>query len=181
VSASPALVELDPRLSKDERETPVDLFHALDGEFLFTLDAAASHVNHKCARYCTLEGAFANGEQIGMDTGVHLSWAHERVWCNPPFSWLDPWLAKAWDDQPDVACLLLPANRMEQPLWHRYVEPYRDRAGSPLTTRFLAGRRHFTVDGGKPILNKDTGKRSAPEFGIVLCIWDRRVPGALRR
>lgn len=182
--------------AKDERETPADLFHALHGEFRFTLDAAASHVNHKLPRYCTLEGHFSGMEdgrpwQDSGDDGLHTSWRDERVWCNPPFSHLDPWLEKAWKDEPDVACLLLPANRMEQPLWHNYVEPYRDRPGSPLSTRFLAGRRHFTVDGGKPIMqqprvSKRTGKplkqtRSSAEFGLVLCIWDRRLPGGITR
>lgn len=169
---------------KDERETPDDLFAELHAEFSFTLDAAASHVNHKLPRYCTKAGG-----QIG--NGLTVSWSHERVFCNPPFSDLDPWLEKAWTDEPDVACILLPANRTEQPLWQLYVEPYRDRAGSPLSTRFLPGRRHFTVDGGQPILqppkvSKRTGKplkrtRSSAEFGLVICIWDRRVPGGITR
>lgn len=34
-------------------ETPQRLFDELDAEFHFTLDAAASDSNHKCARYFT--------------------------------------------------------------------------------------------------------------------------------
>ena len=34
-------------------ETPQRLFDELDAEFHFTLDAAASDENHKCARYFT--------------------------------------------------------------------------------------------------------------------------------
>jgi site-specific DNA-methyltransferase (adenine-specific) len=34
-------------------ETPQKLFDELDAEFHFTLDAAASDENHKCARYFT--------------------------------------------------------------------------------------------------------------------------------
>lgn len=180
---------------KDERETPADLFAELRAEFDFTLDAAASHVNHKLPRYCTKDGYYLDTSgtpaMVMPDDGLALSWAGERVFCNPPFSILAPWLRKAWDDQPEVACILLPANRCEQALWQEYVEPYRDRSGSPLTTRFLVGRRHFTVDGGKPMVrppkvSKRTGlplkpTRSAPEFGVVLCIWDRRAPAALRK
>jgi hypothetical protein len=35
--------------------------------------------------------------------------------------------------------MLLPNNRMEQGWWQRLVEPFRDRVGSPLSTRKLAG------------------------------------------
>lgn len=189
-AAVDTLDELVQKASKDERETPRDLFHALHGEYGFTLDAASSHLNHLVQRYCTLEGTFDDGTLSDDRDGLLYPWEGERVWCNPPFSVIAPWLEKSWHDAPEVACLLLPANRMEQSLWQSYVEPYRDRPGSPLTTRFLAGRRHFTVDGGKPIMqpprvSKRTSRplkqtRSAPEFGVVLCIWDRRVPGALR-
>lgn len=178
--------------AKDERETPADLFHALHGEFRFTLDAAASHVNHKVDHYCTLEGFFWRGRQVTGDNGLAHMWQRsDRVWLNPPFSRLMPWVEKAWREPAGAVVMLLPNNRQEQPFWQDMIEPYRDRPGSPLSTRFLAGRRHFTVDGGKPIMqqprvSKRTGKplkqtRSSAEFGLVLCIWDRRLPGGITR
>ena len=39
----------------DQWETPTDFFRALDAEFHFRLDAAASQDNAKCARYFTAE------------------------------------------------------------------------------------------------------------------------------
>lgn len=39
--------------AKNDWETPQDLFDELDREFHFTLDAAASPSNAKCAKYYT--------------------------------------------------------------------------------------------------------------------------------
>lgn len=49
---------MNPVLFSSEREdweTPNDFFKALDAEFRFTLDAAASRENHKCPKYFTAE------------------------------------------------------------------------------------------------------------------------------
>jgi hypothetical protein len=94
------------------------------------------------------------------------------VWVNPPFSGLSPWPEKAWDERQATVVLLLPNNRAEQPWWHKYVEPFRDRAGSPLTTRNLPRRRPFLH------LGQGIGNRTSknPPFGLVLVIWDRRSP-----
>lgn len=54
--------------------TPQPLFDALDREFHFTLDAAASDANRKCPRYLTeAENA------LTADIFDHV------VWCNPPY------------------------------------------------------------------------------------------------
>lgn len=55
-------------------ETPQKLFDELDAEFHFTLDAAASDENHKCARYFTQN-----------DDGLRQNWEGETVFCNPPY------------------------------------------------------------------------------------------------
>lgn len=46
-------------------ETPADLFAKLHDEFGFTLDAAASSSNHKCAKYYTHEDSAFNHEWGG--------------------------------------------------------------------------------------------------------------------
>ena len=48
-------------------ETPADLFAKLHDEFGFTLDAAASVSNHKCAKYYTHEDSAFNHEWGGGD------------------------------------------------------------------------------------------------------------------
>jgi hypothetical protein len=164
----------------DDRETPACVFDPLHAEFNFSLDAAASHYNHKCHRYCTLEGTFLEVKNdapflVEPQHGLQYPWIHERVWINPPFSSLLPWVEKAWSDNGELVCMLLPNNRQEQPFWQDLIEPYRDRPGSILTTRFLRRRRPF-LHMGEGIGNR-TSKN--PPFGLVVVLWDRRPLNAL--
>lgn len=71
----------------DDRRTPDSLFGPLHTEHRFTLDAAASTLNARCPTFFTRE-----------TDGLLRSWAGHRVWCNPPFSRLEPWIAKAWSE-----------------------------------------------------------------------------------
>lgn len=66
--------------------------------------------------------------------------------------------------------MLLPANRTEQSWWQLMVEPFRDRADSPLSTEFLKGRIRFLKPGQTAV-----GPNQRPPFGCVLLIWQ---PGA---
>lgn len=116
-------------------------------------------------------------EEGARRTGLGISWAGHRVYINPPFSLLWPWVEKAWREPAEVVCMLLPNNRQEQPFWQDMVEPFRDRAGSILTTRFLRKRRPF-LHMGQGIGNR-TSKN--PPFGLVVLIWDRRTPEPLKR
>jgi site-specific DNA-methyltransferase (adenine-specific) len=60
--------------SKDENwGTPQSFFDELNSEFRFTLDAAASIENAKCAKFFTLE-----------DNALQKQWKG-RVFCNPPY------------------------------------------------------------------------------------------------
>ena len=59
--------------AKDDWETPQALFDELDREFHFTLDAAASPTNAKCAISYTEE-----------NNGLAQNWCGETVFCNPP-------------------------------------------------------------------------------------------------
>lgn len=164
--------------SIDDRETPNCVWIPLHAEFDFTLDAAASHENAKLPRYCTLDGLFLRSAgpataQLGTCNGLAQSWADERVFCNPPFSGLRPWVEKAWSETAaELVCILLPNNRGEQPFFQDLIEPYRDRPGSILTTRNLRKRRPF-LSAGKEIGNRTS---KSPPFGLTLVIWDRRRP-----
>lgn len=142
----------------DDRALPKADFAKLNARFCFTVDAAASDANAKCKRFWTEE-----------NSGLEASWAGERVYCNPPYSSIEPWLVKAWSETAaELIVMLLPANRTEQGWWQRQIEPFRDRALSPLTTEFLPGRLRFLKPGQKEI-----GPNERPPFGIVLCIWER--------
>lgn len=54
----------------------------------------------------------------------------------------------------------------EQRWWHRHVEPYRDRTGSPLRVEFLPDRRRFIQPGKDGV-----GPNERPPFGVCLLIW----------
>lgn len=143
--------------SVDERITPGKIYLPLWEEFGFTLDAAANAANRKTPRFYDLE-----------TDGLKQRWAHERVWCNPPYSDIRPWVEKAWAEHragcPLIA-MLLPANRCEQRWWQDLIEPFRDGRG-PLETRFYRSRFNF----GLP--DNPEGKfHSSPPFGCVLVIW----------
>ena len=151
------------------------------------LDVAACDEAHLAERHFTK-----------ADDGLMQPWAG-RVWCNPPFSDIEPWLEKAWAEwarvdgaglhvptnvhhrclerpwrrhaccpPPQVIAMLLPASRTEQTWWQNYVEPFRDRAGQPLTTHFLKSRTRFGHPG-----NREGVGVGSPPFGCVLLVWRR--------
>lgn len=148
------------RSSVDDRATTPEVFGPLDARFGFTVDVAASAHNTKCARFFSIE-----------DDGLAQSWENERVWCNPPFSDIRPWIAKAWRSTSPVIVMMLPANRTEQGWWQDLVEPYRDRPGSPLTVEFIRGRLRFIAPGADRV-----GANERPPFGCCVLIWTREVP-----
>lgn len=141
---------------RDDLGTDPALFAELDARFGFTLDVAASDANAKCARYFTKE-----------QDGLGQSWAGERVWCNPPYSDIRPWVRKARLEV-DAQCvvMLLPANRTEQAWWQDEVEPWRDQRGSSCRVEFLRGRRRFVAPGAEAI-----GPNERPPFGVCLLKW----------
>lgn len=144
----------------DDRAThPLDFAEFVERLGPFTVDVAAADHNARCERYYTRE----------ID-GLAQDWAGERIWCNPPYSDIAPWIRKAWAEHQvaEQIVMLLPANRTEQTWWQLMVEPFRDRAHSPLRTEFLPGRMRFLKRGQTAI-----GPNERPPFGCVLLIWSR--------
>lgn len=142
----------------DDRATDVEWFRELDARFNFTIDVAASAANTKVTRFYD--------EQTD---GLAQSWTGEHVWCNPPYSAIEPWVIKAHiEDGAPLIVIVVPANRTEQAWWQDNVEPYRDRPGSPLRTEFIRGRKRFAKPG------QSIEPNNRPPFGVVLLIWDRR-------
>lgn len=142
----------------DDRRTPNDMFRVLHFEHRFTVDVAASSANAKLLRFYDREA-----------DGLGKSWAGETVWCNPPYSDLASWVAKAIHEVshgcPKVV-MLLPADRTEQPFWQRFIEPLRD-SGRGIRTRFLPGRPSF----GSAATPE--GKKGCP-FGVVVVVFEER-------
>lgn len=148
-----------PMLEEDDvRETPLSLFQPLNAEFRFTLDVCATASNAKLPRFYT-----------EADDGLASSWIGERVWCNPPFSDIGAWVAKAWESGAETVVMLLPATRTEQPWWQELVEPFRESDAhiggwDTFRTRFLPKRPRFLKNGVQ---------MGSPKFGCVLLIWRR--------
>lgn len=133
-------------------ETPADLFAALDDEFGFTLDAAASSSNHKCAKYYTAK-----------DSAFDHEWGGETVFCNPPYGKaIAKWVRKCSMEasrKDTTVVMLLPA-RTDTRWWHRYIL---NRA----EIRFLPGRLRFETDG------KPGGSAPFPSAIVVMRTGER--------
>lgn len=148
----------------NDRRTPADFFDALNTKYAFTLDAAANAENAKVVNFFSLDNC-----------GLLASWKGERVWCNPPYTGLEAWVSKAWNEMWAGALLvvmLLPNNRCEQSWWQEYIEPHREGPpvdGVTLRTRFLEGRMRF----GMPVEMKTPKGGWRPPFGCVLVTWER--------
>lgn len=69
--------------------TPHGLFEALDSEFHFVLDAAATDKSAKCDKYYT-----------PADDGLARSWDYGgAVFCNPPYgAEIKKWIKKAFEE-----------------------------------------------------------------------------------
>lgn len=157
-------------LITDEWMTPPTVFDPLNEEFKFTVDAAADERTHQ------LPSWFGRG---GTEPdGLKAAW-RGSVWCNCPFSDIEPWVAKAWLSvdprrgplRPGCIVMILPATRTESRWWQTYVEPWRDghsaevlaAGGISFSVRFLNRRTHF--------IPPPRVKASSPRFGCCLLIW----------
>jgi len=147
-----------PKSFVDDRATTPEVFDPIHARFGFTVDAAASKENAKLKRYWTTD-----------DDGLSQNWEGERVWCNPPYSCIRPWVEKALSQKKGLVVMLLPANRTEQAWWQDLIEPTRDDMSGNLRTEFVRGRIRFIAKGDNEIK-----PNARPPFGCVLVIFGAR-------
>ncbi|MBW4597510.1 MAG: phage N-6-adenine-methyltransferase [Brasilonema angustatum HA4187-MV1] len=115
------------RSTKEEWETPQEIFDPLNEEFNFELDLAALPHNAKCSAFYTPVIDALKQEWQGV------------CWLNPPYgSQLRHWIKKAYESANKGATIvcLLPA-RSCTTWWHDYVLPYAE-------IRYLRGRLKFS-------------------------------------
>ncbi len=101
---------------RTDRRTPRWLFDRLNAEFKFVLDAAASHENHLCPIYFTIE-----------DNALEQDWwPHRRIWLNPPYDDkgtrnMIHWMGKAYREAQKccIVVCLVPAS-VDARWWHEY-------------------------------------------------------------
>lgn len=96
--------------------TPAEVYAALDSEFRFDFDPCPSGP---------------------MSDGLTASWVGKRVYCNPPYNDIEPWLAKGVEAE--LAVYLLPARTGT-----RWFAEYAPRAAE---VRFVRGRINFRGHG----------------------------------
>ena len=109
-------------------------FDALNREFHFTLDAAATAKSAKCPAYYTPE-----------TDGLKSPWkvAEGAVFCNPPYGReVGKWVRKAYEEAQGGATvvLLIPA-RTDTTYFHDYIY-------GKAEIRFIRGRLRFTDEEG---------------------------------
>lgn len=136
----------------DDYETPRKLFNALDATFHFTVDAAANAKNALMGRYWD--------ERVN---GLIAPWKGERVFCNPPYSDIEPWTRKASSREAEVAVLLLPVFTGTD-WFHQTI------LTSVPEVWFVRRRVKFLI-GGRPPVNPRTGKPSGPRFASMIVVW----------
>lgn len=129
--------------SSGEWSTPQPFFDALDREFKFELDAAATADNAKCPRFYT-----------PLENGLARPWAPYRTFVNPPYGrGMGAWMAKAKREAlrgAIVVCLV--PSRTDTAWFHEHVLGHAE-------IRFLRGRLRFGAS-----------ENSAP-FPSMLCIY----------
>jgi phage N-6-adenine-methyltransferase len=102
------------RHASDLWSTPPQKFKELDDEFHFTIDVCALPENATCERYYTPE-----------QDGLQQDWRGEVAFCNPPFSQVAQWIAKAYEASKAGATAVCVTNAcVDTRWWHRYVQPY---------------------------------------------------------
>jgi phage N-6-adenine-methyltransferase len=97
-----------PPEQRDSWRTPPALFAALNAEFIFQMDAAATEEN----RLCRL---FISEEENTLTTSwpQAMGYAEGYVWLNPPYSDIGPFVEKAASEKKwsRIGCvMLLPAD-----------------------------------------------------------------------
>ena len=123
--------------------TPRELFDRLHAEFRFTLDGASEPGNGLLPASSTADAP--------------MSWAGQRVFCNPPWSNVRPFVEQAADA--DLAVFLVPA-RTNVAWFHRALQ-----LGA--RPRFFVGRPRFE-------LPEFEGKPSCSPVDCMLLVFDQR-------
>lgn len=91
---------------RNQAGTPQALFDLLHAEYAFDVDVCAVEHNHKLPDYFTPE-----------DDSLALDWSGLRVWCNPPYDNITPWLEHS--TQPIFVAYFLPV-RADRFWWQRW-------------------------------------------------------------
>jgi len=138
---------------RDLWKTPPEIFAALNHDYRFVADVAASAQNHLLQRYFTED-----------DDALAVNWAETlpigTVWCNPPYSDITPWVAKAAEEYRAGigTVMLVPADTS--------VGWFSSARQTCTEVRFITGGRlsFIRADTGRPVNGNNKGS--------MLLIWN---------
>lgn len=149
-------------MNRDAWRTPPEVFAALDAEFDFQLDVAASKDNALCDQFLS-----------EADDALNCDWTNGLVntysWCNPPYSDVGPWVRKAAEQaqQNAIGCVMLV-------MADTSVGWYREAIRTAQEVRFITGGR-------LSFINPETGLPvNGNNKGSMLIIWHPFGRGALQ-
>jgi phage N-6-adenine-methyltransferase len=77
-------------MNRDCWSTPKEVFQALNAEFNFVIDVAASAGNTHCTYWLSEED-----DALSRHWLMYSDYIGSYVWCNPPYSDIMPWVKKA--------------------------------------------------------------------------------------
>jgi phage N-6-adenine-methyltransferase len=146
--------------ASNEWSTPQDTFDALDAEFQFAVDCAATAENAKCARWLGPGGSSPDA--------LTVAWGEcgTVCWLNPPYSRVRAFISKAAAEGAWCSCTvvaLVPA-RTDTRWWHQHVwDSARHSMRFGVELRFFTGRLKF---GGM--------HSGAPFPSVVVIFWPNR-------
>ena len=102
--------------SKQDWETPKELFDIINKNFICSLDVCCDENNKKCPYYFTIE-----------DNGLEKDWniipEHVYAFCNPPYKDVEKWLEKGYSQYKNnkVSSVFLIPARTDTIYFHDYV------------------------------------------------------------
>lgn len=127
-------------VSRTDWETPWAVFEVIDREFGFTLDAAASDANRKCARWLT-----------EAENALAADWLEHRVFVNPPYgAGMLGWVKKCDSAAVRGATVVALVPNATETQW------FREGALHAWEVRFVWPRIPFEIE-GRPLGSSTTG------------------------
>lgn len=150
-----------------EWECPDDLFHELNKQYHFTLDACAQPFNAKCKQFFS-----------PTDDGLKKDWKGHTVWCFPPSgtAQLRNWVSKAASEgkkKGTTVVMLLPVSTDSR--W--FQEHIYKRHG--VTVKFLPERVHFKSQVLPTWAVNDDSTKSATRPSMVVTFTNSKAKFAV--
>ena len=152
---------------RQEWQTPPELFAALDDEFYFDIDVAASHHNPTCPAFLTK-----------ADNALKCEWFQVRrsAFCNPGFSDMGKWIFKAEEETKSCngSCAVVIGLASVASAWFEFAATY------ATEIRLLAPRVQF-LSPNPEIIKQTSNPRESAAFifrnngerigGAAISLW----------